>query len=292
LPAVPEAKREILRRDLERLRELPSAPRVVTEIWRVLGDEDASARTLSSVVERDPALSARILRLANSAYFGLPRPVKDVRTACVVLGFNTIESLAVGVTALEALSRSVDSAFDLDAFWSHSVATALAAERLARRLGIPETGTAFCGGIVHDVGKLVLATLAPPRYRRVVAATETGSLAEREVSEYGADHADVGGWLADRWRFPSELAEAVRGHHAPDGETGGRWAGLIHAADRLAASAGWPSPGNPADSPRPASAELSSALGIPDDVLAAVAEALPADSERIDTFLLAARAGS
>jgi putative nucleotidyltransferase with HDIG domain len=262
---------------------------VVTEIWRVLADEDASARGLSRVVERDPALSAKILRLANSAYFGLPRPVREVRTACVVLGFSTIESLAVGVTALEALSRSVGAAFDLDAFWRHSVATAIAAEKLARRVGIADPGPAFCGGIVHDVGKLVLASIAPPRYRRVVDGPTEDPMHVREEREYGADHAVVGGWLGERWRFPPELCEILRGHHEPDGEAGGRWAALLGLADGLASAAGWPCPGSAREVSAPTAATAAAILAVSDDALAAVAAALPEETDRIDSFLAAAR---
>ena len=268
------SKLDLLHRDLERLKDLPSAPRVVLEIWSVLGDADASVRALSVVVERDPALSAKILKLANSAYFGLPRPVRDVRTACVVLGFSTIESLAVGVTALDALSRAVSADFDLDGFWVHSVATAIAAEHLARRLGLPEPGVAFCGGIVHDVGKLVLATLSPARYRRVLTEQLDTPLRERESSEFGADHTEVGAWLTSRWRFPPELVQIVRGHHEPDGEEGGGWAVLVAAADAIATNAGWPCPG--VTHGRPISDFVGGpTLAIPAEVLEDVQRALP-----------------
>jgi HD-like signal output (HDOD) protein len=288
MPTVPEARRDVLRRDLERLTDLPSAPRVVTEIWRVLADEDASTRALSQVVERDPALSAKILRLANSAYFGLPRPVREVRTACVVLGFSTIESLAVGVTALESLSRTVGAAFDLDGFWRHSVATAIAAEKLARRVGIADPGPAFCGGVIHDVGKLVLASIAPPRYRRVVDGPNEEPIHVREEREYGADHADVGGWLGERWRFPPELCEILRGHHAPDAEGGGRWAALLGLADGIANAAGWPCPGS-ARVVAPTAGSCPAVLPVTDEALATVAASLPGETDRIDSFLAAAR---
>ena len=280
------ATRIIRKQDLETLTDLPSAPKVVIEIWRVLSDEGASVRALSDVVEQDPALSAKILRLTNSAYFGLPRPVEDVRTACVVLGFSTVESLAVGVTALEALSRSVSRAFSLDDFWRHSVATAIAAESLAKNCGLAKGGTAFCAGILHDVGKLVLATIDAPRYRAVLEMG--GNQCVHEEGEYGVHHGVVGGWLAERWGFPDDLAEAVRGHHEPHGEAGGKWASLIHVADRMASACGWSAPGRSA-AEFPAADTCPDLLPWSDVALAAARRELEDQRGRVGAFLSAAR---
>jgi PAS domain S-box-containing protein len=179
-----DSKREALFRELAGLRDLPPAPRTLDDVWKVLGQETSSLSALADVLQRDAALTAKVLRLANSAYYGLPRPVSEVRTACIVLGFETIRSLAVGVSVLEALSRSVDEVLDLSAFWRHSVGTATAAQALARRSQL-DVGTAFCAGVLHDLGKLVLATLAPARWKRVAEGAPGA-----EIAEFGASHAE------------------------------------------------------------------------------------------------------
>ncbi len=235
--------RERLRQELLSLRELPPAPPILVELGSVLDSEMTSAGTVAEILSRDTALSAKILRLANSAYFGLPKPVADVRAACVVLGFDMIRSLAIGVTALDALGRRVEKILDGEAFWRHSLAVATGARLVATRVGASSPGTAFCAGILHDVGKLVLATIVGSRYASVLRAGELEgggeALRARELEELGADHATVGAWLGESWHFPPEVLEGVARHHdAGASEPPSRWGAVVHVADRLAASSG------------------------------------------------------
>jgi HD-like signal output (HDOD) protein len=238
---------ERLRRDLLALKDLPPAPPILAELAAVLDSERTSARHVADILARDPAIAARILRLANSAYFCLAQPVSDVRAACVVLGFDMIRNLAIGVTTLDVLTRRVGAILDPEAFWRHSFAVAIAARLVAGRAGASSPGTAFCAGILHDIGKLVLATLAPERYARVLpeptGAAEAPSLAERERAEFGADHARVGEWLGEMWRFPSEIREGLGRHHdSADAARPSVWGAVIQIADRLATVGGHPSP--------------------------------------------------
>jgi putative nucleotidyltransferase with HDIG domain len=237
---------------------------------------------LADVLQRDPALSARVLRLANSAYFRLARPVTEVRAACIVLGFDTVRALAVGLSALDTLSKSVGSALDLDAFWRHSVAVATAAQGITRRAGLEDPGTAFCAGVLHDVGKLLLASVDPDRWRRAAA---TGGL-EAERAEFGTDHAEVGAWIGERWHFPPEIVEAIGGHHAPAGGAG-RWGVVLRLADGVAQRAGCRSPGSgPADAADPA---LLARLPITPDELAVVERDFASSLERVQSFADLAR---
>jgi putative nucleotidyltransferase with HDIG domain len=281
-----------LTRELARLSELPSAPRVVQDILRVLGSEQSTAGHLSEVVERDPALAARLLRLANSAYFGLPRPVGQVRAACVVLGFDLVRSLAVGVSALDSLGAGAGRAVDLTAFWRHSVGTAAAAQLLARGLRIPAGGGAFCAGILHDLGKLVLATFAPARYAALAAS---GGGAEpfraRERRELGGDHEQVGEWLARRWRFPDELCDAVARHHEP-WETPGvnRWGALMHLADWIARRNGCPSePDGDEEVPASPDPRVTEALAASGTLLRDVEGRFRSELARLEAFVDLAR---
>jgi HD-like signal output (HDOD) protein len=306
-------RRDGLRRDLRGLRELPPAPPILVELWEILDSETSSARTVAETLAKDPALSAKILRFANSAYFGLARPVGDVAAACVVLGFDLIRNLAIGVTTLEALTRRVGAVLDADAFWRHSLATAAGARLVAGRIGLASPGTAFCAGILHDVGKLVLATVAAARYRRILkapleeapgggdgeAAGEGGPPPDpgvvrrrREVEEFGADHATVGEWLGEGWRFPPEILEAVRRHHdCAASDPPSRWGALVRVADDLARGAGHPSPpdrgpGHPEVAPEP---EVLRAIGLSEAAYAELAAALPDELERLG--VIAAPAG-
>ncbi len=284
-----DVRRDALYRDLAHLKDLPPAPRTIAEIWDVLGRPESTARALADVLQRDAALSAKVLRLANSAYFSLPRPVSDVRAACVVLGFDTIRAMAVGVAALDSFSSRVARTVDLDAFWRHSLGVATAAQALARQAGIEATGTAFCAGILHDVGKLVLATLAGDRYRALASGSGAGTAAE--AAAFGADHAEVGAWLGTRWHFPPDVLEAVRTHHRSPPELG-RWGALVQTADVVAhrgsaAGGGGPSPA--AAGPAP---EVLALLPVDATSLRAVEAGFAASLERVEAFAEAARSAA
>jgi len=286
-----ERKRETLRRELDSLRELPTPSQVVHEIWRVLDDENASAATLAAVLKRDTALSARTLRLANSAYFGLPNPCSDVRAACVVLGFETIRGLAVGVAALDGLLRPAARVLDVPAFWRHSIAVATAAESLARRLGVPETGTAFCAGMLHDLGRLVLAAVTPAEYGALLRGVAAADLRAREVETLGASHDEVGDWIGERWRLPDALREAIGGHHGPGSEDGtwSRWGALAHVADVLAWRVGHVSAGTPPEESAapPVAPEALASLGLDPAAVDKERTALESELERIEAFTIA-----
>jgi putative nucleotidyltransferase with HDIG domain len=279
-----ETKRDALFRDLAALRDLPPAPRTLDDVWKVLGEDSSSLSALADVLQRDPALTAKVVRLANSAYYGLPRPVSEVRTACIVLGFDTIRALAVGVSVLDALSRNVAQALDLDRFWRHSVGVATAAQALARRTSL-DVGTAFCAGVLHDIGKLVLATLSPARWRRA----EGPDAASAERSEFGATHPEIGAWLGKRWHFPSELLEGIREHHEPAPGVG-PWGALVQVADGIAHRGGCPSPGS--GTPSAADPTLLARASLDAAACAAVESGFAFALERVEAFADAARSGS
>ena len=282
MPNRDDARRDALFRDLARLKELPPAPQTLGAIWNALGQGGSSATSVADVLQRDPALSAKVLRLANSAYFGLPRPASEVRTACVLLGFDTIRAMAVGVAALDTLSAKVGRGLNLEAFWRHSLGVATAAQSLARHAGV-DAGTAFCAGILHDVGKLVLATMSPSRYADLDSLAPVDRAAE--VLAFGADHAEAGSWLGTRWHLPDEIVTAIRTHHLPAAQMG-RWGALIHVADRIAHGA----PASPGSAPpEPPEDEILALLPVDAATLHAVEAGFLASLERVDTFADAAR---
>jgi HD-like signal output (HDOD) protein len=260
-----------------------------------MDSDRSSARNVADVLARDPALSAKILRLANSAYFGLSRPVADVATACVVLGFDLVRNLAIGVTTLDVLTRKVEGVLDGRAAWRHAVAAAVAARAVAVRVGAASPGTAFCAGILHDVGKLVLATVDGARYGAVVragraaaraaasAADPPPTLRERETEAFGADHAEIGGWLADAWRFPHEIREAITLHHEPwRTDPTSRWGALAGIADTLAIAAGHAGPPGAESEPRDPDPRSLTALGLDPGAWAELAGVLPDELARLD----------
>jgi len=218
---------------------LPGAPHVLPKLL-ALSDADEDAGELVRLIESDPALTARILRTANSPFFGQARSVTTVQRALVVLGSSMVRNLALGLTVWDAAS----GAMPIESFvrlWQHSLTVALAARDLAARTALCNPGDAFTAGLLHDTGKLVLARALPDTYPPLVqTSTAAPSLVERERAVVGCDHAQVGGWLFDSWRVPELIVEAVAGHH--ERTAASPLAALVGATDLLLhhAAAGTP----------------------------------------------------
>lgn len=191
---------------------LPSAPHVVSRLVS-LTDADSDTRDLLAAIDRDPALTARILRTANSPFYAQTRSVTSVTRAVVVLGLPMIRNLTLGLTVWDATTSHLTPQ-QARTLWDHSLAVAHAARDLAGRTRVCASGDAFTAGLLHDVGKMILARQFPDAYRPVLAeAAMTPLLPENERAAVGHDHAEVGALLFERWRLPKVLVEAVAHHH-------------------------------------------------------------------------------
>jgi putative nucleotidyltransferase with HDIG domain len=217
-------------------KDLPTIPVVLARILAVVEGEHSSARDLVEVVERDQALTSRILKLANSALFGLSRKVATVPRAVVLVGFNTVRNLALGVKVWNALATGGRQREQVEALWRHSALVAAAGTLIASRVRGCEPGISFTAGLLHDVGKLVLSLKLGMRYWSLVeAATDATQVAALERAHLQIDHAEVGGWLAEAWRLPPEIVSAIRDHHADGFLERPEWsvADVVAAANRL-----------------------------------------------------------
>jgi HD-like signal output (HDOD) protein len=198
------------------LGELPSAPRVYTALTQALADPDSSLERIAGIVEQDVAISAKILQLVNSAFFGLARNVSSVGQAVSYLGVNILQSLVMSVETVRTFTGGDQvEGFSIDEFEEHSQLTA----GIARKLGLPRhlAEPAVVASLLHDVGKLVLATRAPQRLRAALRAAEDNEqlLHQAETDLYGVTHAEVGAYLLGLWALPQPVAEAVAHHHSP-----------------------------------------------------------------------------
>jgi putative nucleotidyltransferase with HDIG domain len=207
------------------------------ELLRILQDPDASAATLTRAIECDPTLTANVLRLANSAYFGFPRSVASVADAVWRLGTRNLRQLVLATT-FSPMQKQAVKGYDLPAgdLLRHSVAVAVGAETLSRLLDVPACDHLFTAGILHDIGKIALGTFVELDAAPILElATREGlPFVEAEQRILGIDHAELGAFLADRWNLPDEVVEIVRWHHEPEKFSGRNPAGdLVHVADAL-----------------------------------------------------------
>jgi len=218
--------------------QLPALPEVVIDLIAYLERPDVEANQVAHKMARDPALCAKILRIANSSYYGLQGQVETIRDAFAVLGLRAVRTLVAGAAVanhLQALAGRQQRAF-----WVHSAGTALCSRALARQVGAnPEV--AFTAGLLHDLGRLILVARFANEYHGVVAyrIAHDGYMIDAERRVLGFDHAQVGAALAQIWKFSAETVAAITGHHAPEGQPAQALAGLIHVADVMAHALGF-----------------------------------------------------
>jgi putative nucleotidyltransferase with HDIG domain len=220
---------------LSRIDDLPPLPAVAARVMSMAEDDRTSAMDLAQVLATDQALTAKLIRISNSAYYGFARRISTVREAVVMLGFKQVRQVAVGASLMNAFKRGQDDGFDLDLFWGHSVAVAVAAEALARKSFAVKPEDAFTAGILHDIGRLVLRQVMPAEFAAAVAMARSGEapLHIAEITTTGYAHDEVGKALGELWKFPGHLVDAVRCHHDESLTPADGLPGVIAQANRL-----------------------------------------------------------
>ena len=212
---------------------LPSLPAIVLELLASLDREDVDVTALSGKMALDQALTARTLKLANSSFYGLSREVTSVQAAISVLGFNSIRAMATTAALMDGLASARSAGLAVIPFWRHSIGVALCARALAAHCGQAQD-SAYTVGLLHDIGRLLLATQFPAQYSAVLEHQghhDCGALQSERVM-LGLDHTQAGAALARHWKFPNVMQEAIAWHHEPQGH--GALAGIVHGADALA----------------------------------------------------------
>lgn len=225
-----------LTRVVQQIGTLPSLPAVILELIQSLNDDSVDSHLLAKKIASDQALVAKMLRVANSSFYGLQCKVASIQDVIVVLGMRSVRTLAMAAAVTGSFAnRHPVAGFDFNAFWRHSMGTALCARALAKRLKANEEN-AFTAGLLHDLGRLVLASCFPAHLSAVLAySAEHDCLlqqAEREV--IGIDHAMIGEALARHWHFPRVIQEAVARHHALEEDTHAPITGIVHIANVIA----------------------------------------------------------
>lgn len=198
------------------LGELPPLPQVATQLLRVSADPDASAEDLRKIISTDQALTSQILKIANSAMFGMMREVNTLTQAIMTLGFSTIKSVVIASSAKNLYHRGTVGLQER-LIWEHALVTAISSRAFAKAVRFPRVEEAFIGGLMHDIGKSVMGVKFPERYGallRTVYNEGCDSLA-LELDTFGFDHAMVGEALVQAWNLAPSLQQAVRWHHDP-----------------------------------------------------------------------------
>lgn len=192
--------------------DLKVLPFVAKKILEIISEENTSTQDLAAIIEKDQTIAARVLKIANSALYGLRHEVTSVQQALLLLGFKTIRSLVLSVS-----TRALYKHFGMKEkiIWDHSIGAAIAARIVSAGLGSEVEDSAFVGGLMHDIGKVVLNNETPDSYEEVIMGVYNEGMdsADAENEMYGFDHCEIGAGVAAKWGFPEILVQIIRYHH-------------------------------------------------------------------------------
>jgi len=194
---------------------MPAFPKSVQAILDLTRDVNCTPRELVQVLDKDPVITVKILKVVNSAYYGLPKQIASINHAVVFLGFNTIKNLALGIAAIGMLPKTSTAGFDMHQYLLHSLAAANIAKKLAPDVAGADPMDCFIAGLLHDFGKIVFAQFMPAEFHQAleISRRDGRSLHWALQQTIGADHTVAGGLLLQKWRFAPELVETIQNMH-------------------------------------------------------------------------------
>ncbi len=204
-----------IKRITESIIGLPTLPTIISKMIELIDNPRTSAAALSKIISTDQALTARLLKLANSAYYGFPREISTVNMAIVVLGFNTVKDMGLSLSVFDAFKNLESNAiFDISRFWEHSIACGIASRMLARNYRSRFAGEAFVAGLLHDIGKVILNQYFHKEFKIIIEKISAGmTLEQAEATTIGTNHSQIGAWLAEKWNLPKIISETILYHH-------------------------------------------------------------------------------
>jgi HD-like signal output (HDOD) protein len=231
---------DLKKKILKRIKDLPPMPKVLFKARQVMDDPKSGFKEIAKIIETDQAIAAKVLKVANSAYYGLSGMVNSIHQATVVLGYKTLEQVITMVSSSSMLGKQLKG-YRLNAgvLWRHSLAVAMASRTIAKKRAPSIEGDAFSVGLIHDAGKLALDLNILKKKAEIDAFLNDVELNFRKAEQHvlGFDHTEIAYELCQKWKLPTSHAEAMRYHHAPEDSGDNQLAHIVHIADYLAKQA-------------------------------------------------------
>ena len=235
-------KQEKINRIMAQVKAFPGMPATSAKLLKILKNPESSAAQVEEILKYDPGLTANILKLTNSAYFGIPSRVSSVKQAVVLLGWKRLLQLVMTMCMSTVMKKPLPG-YDLPhgELWRHSIAVSVAAELVVKALKIPGADEVFTAALLHDIGKLILGGFVQDDLHRIEEMVAKGIAFE--VAEFivlGTDHAQIGARILEKWSFPAELVNAVNWHHDPETcENFCTFSDIVHVANTLGLMSGY-----------------------------------------------------
>jgi len=229
-------KDEIFKKYVQKITKLPTLPGTAQEILALLSDDTTSVDKLEKIIENDPAISAKIMSVANSAFFSVKLPVKTLSNAIMRIGFNNVKNIALGISLMTVLGGTGrNSPMDYKRVFNHSVTVGFVARMLARGLKVKIPDEVLMDGLLHDIGYLVLNKFFPGNYRKVLEEFEKiDSLLDAETNILNFNHTHIGSWLGEKWNLPDSVIDSILYHHDPLSTTkNAKQVCIVHIADYI-----------------------------------------------------------
>lgn len=204
--------------ELEKISSLPTLPVIAMKLLHMIGQPEVSMTEVAKLIVVDPALTSRVLKIANSPYYGVRNRIDTIKLALVVLGLSEIRNVLLSVSLFRTFGSVEDEdGFDQNNFWRHSIAVAHFAKKLTRDFRIRTHGEEFTAGLLHDIGKIIIAQYFEDTLSEINSLVKNKGLEPYEAEEkvLGLSHMDIGAWLGEKWKIPEHLTEAIRFHHYP-----------------------------------------------------------------------------
>lgn len=220
-------------RILDHVEHLPSLPTVLVEVINSFNNQKIDLNQLTKHIGEDIALTSKILRVANSPFYGLSKQIGSLQEAIMIIGFSSLRSIVIAASLIKQFDIALPK-FDLMPFWHHSMNTACYARVISKTVG-QNPDEAFIAGLLHDIGKLVIVVSLHDDFIKIqtLAQTENITIIEAEIRILGIDHSQIGSLVTEKWRFPSGIVQAIKNHHIQNDSASATLDGLIYVSNLL-----------------------------------------------------------
>jgi len=204
-----------IKKTIETIRELPTLPLVANKINAILHDPKSSVSDLSKIIEKDQSITAKLLKLVNSAHYGLPQKVNNINQAIALLGYRNISYIVMTLSVFDTLKNLESKSFDRRKFWVHSIAVGILSQKLAKECDYLLVEDIFTSGLLHDLGKVFLDGFMHEEFEAIINKAEKDGIAfiDAEHELFDVDHTMVGEWMARTWRLPLHVIAGIKHHH-------------------------------------------------------------------------------